>query len=74
MSRYIKQTTDNKILAYGFDHAMGYWYDIQDPVTNKVEIEKGTYLGHRKSEIFEDLKKLDINDTHLNAIALDLEF
>jgi hypothetical protein len=74
MSRYIKQTEDNKILAYGFDHFLGYWYDVQDPATNKVEVEKGTYLGNSKSEIHEDLTKLKVNEQHLAAIALDLEF
>ena len=74
MSRYIKHTKTNKILAYGFDHALGYWYDVQDPSTNKFEVEKGTYLGNSKSEMLEDLKRYEINDTHLNAIALDLEF
>ena len=29
MSRY-KTQKDHLILNYGYDHALGYWYDIQD--------------------------------------------
>ena len=74
MSRYTKVTDDNKVLAYGFDHVMGYWYDIQDSETHKIIEEKASFTGASKSEIIEVLSKYKINETHLYALALDLEF
>ena len=36
MSRYTKELDGNRTLAYGYDHAVGYFYDIFD---NSPEID-----------------------------------
>jgi len=90
MSRYTKQIENNKELAYGWDHAIGYFYDIFELDTEKstdvdAHIEGadsmfGYMAGPKAGETFtkgdmaETLVKYEVDINHINAVALDLQF
>ena len=79
MSRYQSQK-DNLQIAYGYDHALGYWYDLWD--TNQTEsdgtplhIEEGSSMRRMSRDAFASrLMEFPISPDHLHAIALDLPF
>ena len=90
MSRYTKELEDNKTLAYGHDHAMGYFYDIFD---NSVELDtdeeahiegadslfgymKGPKTGQKfgNGQMVEVLTEYNVDTNHIKAVALDLTF
>jgi len=90
MSRYIKQLEGNKELAYGFDHAVGYFYDIFDnspEIDNEYEAHiegADTLFGYQKGpntgkpfnrgQMAEILEQHKVDINHINAVALDLTF
>lgn len=79
MSRYLIKK-DNKQLAYGHDHALGYFYDIVD--LNEPE-DSAKHLIAEKSSFLNGLSRNDFaivltewgaRETHLMALALDQPF
>ena len=89
MSRYIKKLEGNKELAYGHDHAVGYFYDIFDNSPNVDEEDshvegadclfgysKGPKVGKKfnRGEMAEVLIEHEADINHINAVALDLTF
>lgn len=79
MSRYtIKK--ENKNLTYGFDHALGYFYDItnsNEPEDSKDHLieEKSSFLNRMSRNHFgEVLKEWGAKEAHLMAVALDQPF
>jgi hypothetical protein len=85
MSRYIIQIDENKEIAYGFDHAVGYFYDIFLKTKRKDEIDDnpidgGTSLFGRdnkpftKSDMVEVMEKYNVPNEHITQVALDLPF
>jgi hypothetical protein len=89
MSRYTKKLQENKEIAYGYDRAMGYFYDIFDN-TPGIDDEnshlegadslfgysKGPKIGKKFSnaEMGEVLTKHKVNTNHIQAVALDIKF
>jgi len=75
MSRYIKEIPGNKILAYGFDHALGYWYDISNKDDNVVllEEESSVLTGLRNRDFADILIKYDVDEDKVNNVLVDLE-
>lgn len=77
MSRYHKKIDENKNLFYGYDHALGYWYEIWD---NKNEEESPIEEGDQKlnpiskKEIMNVLEEHDVNLDHVNSILFNLPF
>lgn len=90
MSRYIKKLEGNKELAYGHDHAVGYFYDIFDnspEIDNEHEAHvegadslfgysKGPNAGKpfNRGQMAEVLIENKADINHINAVALDLTF
>jgi hypothetical protein len=79
MSRYsIKK--ENKKLVYGFDHALGYFYDItdlsEDEDSAKYLIEEKSYFinGLTRNEFANVLVEWGAKETHMMALALDQPF
>jgi len=79
MSRYsIKK--DNKQLAYGYDHALGYFYDItnlnEPEDSSKHLIEEKSYFinGLTRNEFANVLLEWGARETHMMALALDQPF
>lgn len=80
MSRYTKQK-DHLTLNYGHDHALGYWYDIQDNSqlddegNPKLVDEQCSFINRMNRGFFlEILEKFDANKDHRMKVALDLTF
>lgn len=80
MSRYTKQK-NNLTLNYGFDHALGYWYDIIDQSQTdeqgnpKLLEEKSTNIdGLKRGNFLEILINFDADKAHQFQVALDLTF
>jgi hypothetical protein len=79
MSRYTIQK-ENKKLVYGFDHALGYFYDItntdepEDSSKHLVE-EKSSFINKMsRNDFAEILITWGANKQHLTALALDQPF
>lgn len=79
MSRYIIKK-DSKQLAYGFDHALGYFYDITDlnePEDSKEHLieSKSVFInGLTRNQFAGVLEQWGARETHMMALALDQPF
>jgi hypothetical protein len=80
MSRYTK-TKDNLRLNYGFDHALGYWYDIIDTSIKDDEgnhpmiDEKSSFINKmNRGNFIEVLENFNVSEDQKMRIALDLPF
>jgi hypothetical protein len=80
MSRYTK-IKDNLHLNYGFDHALGYWYDITDTSIEDVNgnhpviEEKCSFIDKmNRGNFIEVLENFNIPEDQKMLIALDLPF
>jgi hypothetical protein len=78
MSRYTKQALD-KTLVYGWDHALGYFYE--EWITESMDNEDATpftdrcsMFGLNKSDFVDKLHQYRVKDSHLQAVALDVPF
>lgn len=77
MSRYTK-TIGNRTLNYGFDHVLGYWFDIErntfkeDPIVEADESTMFTNLSRNKFLL--TMKEFEVPSAHQYAVTLDLEF
>ena len=89
MSRYTKKLQENKEIAYGYDHAVGYFYDIFDNTPGLDDenshlegadslfgYSKGPKIGKKftKAEMAEVLTVHEVNTNHIQSVALDLTF
>ena len=93
MSRHIKTVINSEgvllELAWGFDHALGYWYDIFDRDKGTEEHEQlveswSSTLGflpkqpgrmsNSRSVILEFLIKYDLPEEHRSMVGLDYPF
>ena len=79
MSRHIRVIDDNRTLAYGFDHMLGYWYDVtdnrvQDEDMQIVEEESSFLTNISKADFVAKLHRHECNAEHIHKAALDLPF
>ena len=83
MSRYNSRMhgvkTDNLYvdISWGFDHVLGYWYDIIETKDGEETIieEWSTKLnGGSRGKMLEFLIKYNLSEKHRSAVALDMEF
>lgn len=68
--------TVDAIFAYGFDHSMGYFYQVFVPSEQAPVEDHDSWRGLQRSELLERITQLnaDIPDAHRTAIVLDLPF
>jgi hypothetical protein len=83
MSRYIKQLEDRKLsVAYGFDHALGYFFQVFDlDESNLEEEESGVIVdesslltGMSNGDMYELMENYDVDAEHMAMVLLDLPF
>jgi hypothetical protein len=80
MSRYVVDLGDNKEFVYGWDHALGYFYELWDNSLGEEDyeriVEDKSYFLSRlsKEEMVEAMKKYNARKDHLEKMAMDLEF
>jgi|TARA_R110000823_G_scaffold131306_1_gene259640 hypothetical protein len=71
--------TDNLYvdISWGFDHVLGYWYDIIETKDGEETIieEWSTKLnGGSRGKMLEFLIKYNLSEEHRSMVALDMEF
>ncbi len=82
MSRYsktiINESGEVKELNWGFDHTLGYWYDISNPMLTEdmnIREEWSTAVnGGSRSTMLEFLIRYDLPEEHRSMVGLDMEF
>jgi hypothetical protein len=80
MSRYVVDLGDNKEFVYGFDHALGYFYELWDNSLGDEDyeriVEDKSYFMNKlsKSEMMEMMRKYNARSIHLERMAMDLPF
>jgi hypothetical protein len=77
MSRYTKQLPEEKRLVYGWDHALGYFYEIwdltSDPDSPPLK-DRCSMFGMSRNEMAEVLIESKANRDHIQKLALDVPF
>ena len=85
MSRYSKtyKTEERDIIIYwGFDHVLGYFYDLVDPAISEEDGDEGWFESKStledpkftRGEFLEFLIRYDLPEEHRKMVALDLPF
>ena len=84
MSRYtkiIKGDNDQDIqVSWGFDHALGYWYDIWDETAGDedyqkmIEEESSTLSRLKRGKFLGFLVKIEAPDKQKTRVGLDYPF
>ena len=80
MSRYTKKLKENMEFVYGFDHALGMFYEVWDYKKGDEDHEcvvedKSTFLNRlTKSQMLEVMEKYGADKSHIEMVALDLPF
>jgi hypothetical protein len=75
MSRYTKTTKEGKTLIYGWDHALGYFYEIWNPEKRGFpEKDRCSIFGMPKYEMVDVMSANEVNSSHIQKLALDLPF
>lgn len=75
MSRFTKKLDSGNTIVYGWDHALGYFYDVWENYGTKEEKcikERCSLFGMPKSELAEALSEIKANPDFLHSLALDL--
>ena len=77
MSRYTKQLEDGRIVAYGFDHALGYFLDvfgIEDEEGNRETlIEESSMLSKMSNgKMIELMDMFKLPESQIELVAMDL--
>ena len=70
-------TNDVKVdLNWGFDHVLGYWYDIIETRDGEERIieEWNSAMGGSRSKMLEFLIKYNCPEEHRRAVGLDMIF
>ena len=77
MSRHVIEKSDQAI-AYGFDHAEGYFFQLMnvDPKTNEVEqfiIDESSLMTKlSNAKMLELMTKYKLPEAHIQKVVLDL--
>lgn len=80
MSRYVVDLEENKEFVYGFDHALGYFYELWDNSLGDEDYErivedKSYFINKlKKGEMMEAMEKYNAKKEHLEKMAMDLPF
>lgn len=75
MSRYTKKLESGNTIVYGWDHALGYFYDIWENYGTKEERcikERCSLFGMSKAELLDAISEIKANPNFMQALALDL--
>lgn len=80
MSRYVIDLGENKEFVYGWDHALGYFYELWDNSLDeedelRIIADKSYFLTKlSKGEMIEAMEKYNAKKEHIMKMALDLPF
>ena len=77
MSRHVIEKSD-QLIAYGFDHAEGYFFQLMDvdPKTKEIEefvIDESSLLTKMSNgKMLELMTKYNLPQSHIQRVAMDL--
>lgn len=77
MSRFTEISDEGKDIAYGFDHALGYWFDVYEEdehgeVIHHVE-ESTALTGMNNGKMLKLMEAYNIrNEAHFELVAADM--
>lgn len=80
MSRYVVNLEGTKKFVYGWDHALGYFYELWDESLGKEDEEclledKCSFINRMKnSEMLEAMESNGASIEHIEMVARDLPF
>jgi hypothetical protein len=80
MSRYVVDLGENKEFVYGWDHALGYFYELWDNSLGEEDYEKivedKSYFLSKLSreDMLEAMSKYKADEFHIIKMALDTPF
>ena len=80
MSRYVVDLGENKEFVYGWDHALGYFYELWDNSLGEEDheriIEDKSYFLNKlsKDEMLEAMSKYKADEFHIMKMVLDTPF
>ena len=77
MSRYNKELENGKVVAYGHDHATGYFFQVFDAVEKDEEDyllidECSTFTKMSNGKMLELMVIYGIPESHIEQVAMDL--
>lgn len=77
MSRYKKELDNGKIIAYGHDHATGYFFQVFDAVDKDEEDyllidECSTFTKMSNGKMVELMDAYGLPESHIEQVAMDL--
>jgi len=80
MSRYVVKLEEQKEFVYGWDHALGYFYEVWDNSLGDeeadciVEDKNSLFNKMSKGQMVEAMGKYGAKVEHIKKAALDLPF
>lgn len=73
MSRYTATANDGKHVAYGYDHALGYFIQVYDPCLEEPILDQDSVFGGLTgAKLAMKLRDLGITSKHESYMLLDL--
>lgn len=80
MSRYLVELEENKEFVYGWDHALGYFYELWDNSLGEEDyeriVEDRSYFLNKlsKGDMLEVMEKYKAKEDHIVRMSMDLPF
>jgi len=80
MSRYTKQSLDgNHTIAYGYDYATGYFFQVfdnhvKDDEDDLILNECSMFTKMSNGDMVEHMQRHNVDEKHITRVVLDLDF
>ncbi len=77
MSRYTKDVSKQYSIAYGFDHASGYFFQKFNELAEEEELvinECSTFSGLSNGHMINLMEEYKVNPSHIQMVMYDLPF
>ena len=80
MSRYVILQEDGSTVAYGHDHATGYFFQVFESETDddgedKLLVDEDSMFSNMSNgRMLQLMQKYNVPETHCLAVSLDLKF
>lgn len=79
MSRYTKELEDDRVVAWGYDTALGYFIDVlgaeDDKGVRETLIEESSLLTRMSNgKMLELMSIFELPEDHIEKVAMDLKF
>ena len=79
MSRHYRQISENRVLVYGHDNTLGYWYELWDYDKDEEdglieEGDQGPFHHKSRNEILNVYKENKVPEQHINSLIFNVPF